>query len=101
MYVDEAFKSLPEGTLEGLLADKEKLAEILTYHVIPGYINIKKVTALDGKKTPSVSGKELAFKLNKSDGEITIDGSAKIDNKSSVRCKNGFIHVIDKVLIPK
>ena len=33
---DEAFAKLPEGTIEALLADKEKLTAILTYHVVPG-----------------------------------------------------------------
>lgn len=31
---DEAFAKLPAGTVEALLADKEKLAKILTYHVV-------------------------------------------------------------------
>ena len=32
---DEAFAALPEGTVEGLLADPEALAAVLTYHVVP------------------------------------------------------------------
>src|SRR5688572_32507306 len=35
---DEAFDKLPEGTLDALLKDKEKLAAILTYHVVPGKV---------------------------------------------------------------
>src|SRR6476661_2915734 len=31
---DEAFAKLPKGAIEALLADKEKLAAVLTYHVI-------------------------------------------------------------------
>src|SRR4051794_19213230 len=33
---DAAFAKLPAGTVEGLLADKAKLASILTYHVVSG-----------------------------------------------------------------
>ena len=33
---DEAFAKLPTGTIEALLQDKEKLTEILTYHIMPG-----------------------------------------------------------------
>lgn len=40
---DEAFAKLPEGTLEALLADIPKLTSILTYHVVPGTLNSKKV----------------------------------------------------------
>ena len=35
---DEAFAALPEGTVEGLLADPEALAAILTYHVVAGKV---------------------------------------------------------------
>ena len=33
---DAAFAKLPEGTVEALLADKEALTKILTFHVVPG-----------------------------------------------------------------
>ena len=36
---DQAFAKLPKGTMEKLLKDKEKLTEILTYHVISDYID--------------------------------------------------------------
>jgi uncharacterized surface protein with fasciclin (FAS1) repeats len=35
---DEAFAKLPSGTVEALLNDKQKLASILTYHVVPGKV---------------------------------------------------------------
>jgi len=35
---DDAFTKLPAGTVEGLLKDREKLASILTYHVVPGKV---------------------------------------------------------------
>src|SRR5690606_28753010 len=37
---DEAFKKIPEATLQDLLKpeNKEKLAAILTYHVVPGKV---------------------------------------------------------------
>src|SRR3954469_15091775 len=35
---DAAFAKLPKGTVEALLADKEKLAAVLTYHVVPGKV---------------------------------------------------------------
>jgi len=51
---DEAFAKLPEGTVEGLLADKEKLTAILTYHVVSGKVmaadvaNITSATTVQG-----------------------------------------------------
>ena len=35
---DEAFAKLPDGTLDSLLADKNKLTEVLTYHVVSGKV---------------------------------------------------------------
>lgn len=58
-----------------------------------------KVKALDGKKQATVNGAELSFKAAK-DGVITIDGAAKIVQKD-IKAKNGYIHVIDTVLMPK
>ncbi len=90
---DEAFAKLPAGTLEALLADKEKLTAVLTYHVVPGKVMAKDVTQLSSAKT--VQG-----------GELTIDTSngVMVDNakviKADVVASNGVIHVIDTVLIP-
>ena len=35
---NDAFAKLPEGTVESLLADKEKLTAVLTYHVVSGKV---------------------------------------------------------------
>ena len=93
---DEAFAKLPEGTLESLLKpeNKEKLASILTYHVVPG-----KVMAADVKtmKAKTVNGKELSIKVE--DGKVTVDNAKVV--KTDVAAKNGVIHVIDTVVLPK
>jgi len=82
-----------------LLADKEKLSATLTYHVLTGRYSSSKVVALDGKKQATVNGAELSVKAAK-DGVVTLDGSSKIVQKD-IKCKNGYVHVIDAVLIPK
>ena len=91
---DEAFAALPEGTLESLLKpeNKDKLAAILTYHVVAG-----KVMAADVKtmEVATVNGKKAS---------IVVTDGVKIDNatvvKTDIECSNGVIHVIDAVLIP-
>lgn len=96
---DEAFAKLPEGTLDSLLADKEKLKAILTYHVIPGYVTSKKIVKeFNGKTAPTVNGKEVNIKVSKGDNIVTIDKS--IITQADIKCGNGYIHVIDNVLIP-
>lgn len=93
---DEAFAKLPEGTVASLLKpeNKEKLVAILTYHVVPG-----KVMAADVKtmKAKTVNGKELSLKVE--DGKVTVDDAKVI--KTDVAAKNGVIHVIDAVILPK
>ncbi len=92
---DEAFAKLPAGTVEGLLKpeNKEKLAGILTYHVVAG-----KVMAADVKTSmvKTVNGKEASIKV--AAGKVTI-GAANVV-KTDIAASNGVIHVIDTVLIP-
>ena len=94
---DEAFAKLPAGTVENLLKpeNKEKLAAILTYHVVPGRVLAAQVTKMNSAKT--VNGQSLAISIN--DGAVMVD-NAKIV-KTDILCSNGVIHVIDSVVLPK
>jgi uncharacterized surface protein with fasciclin (FAS1) repeats len=91
---DEAFSKLPEGTLDNLLRDKEKLQSILKYHVVPQKVMASAVMELKQAKT--VEGRDLH--IDTSDG-VTIDDAHVI--KPDIECTNGVIHILDKVLIPK
>jgi uncharacterized surface protein with fasciclin (FAS1) repeats len=91
---DEAFAKLPEGTVEALLADKEKLTAVLTYHVVPGRVMSSEVVTMASAKT--VGGQSLAF--NTSSGVMVNDASVV---KADIEASNGVIHVIDSVLIPQ
>ncbi len=90
---DEAFAKLPAGTLESLLADKDKLTAVLTYHVVPGKVTSQDVMKLSSAKT--VQGSELS--IDTSSG-VMVDNAKVI--KADVMASNGVIHVIDTVLIP-
>lgn len=89
---DEAFAKIPKDQLNALLADKKKLTEVLTYHVVSG-----KVMAKDVKAGPvkTVEGQSAT---------IMTDGGPRIDNariiKTDVVASNGVIHVIDTVILP-
>ncbi len=93
---DAAFAKLPEGTVETLLKpeNKQKLVDILTYHVVAGDVSaeaamkMKEATALD-KKVIQLEVKDGALFLNKS--KVTTP---------DVKCSNGTIHIIDSVLMP-
>ena len=92
---DEAFAKLPAGTVENLLKpeNKEKLAKILAYHVVPG-----KVMAADVKtmEADTAEGSKLNVKVD--DGKVMVNNANVI--KTDITATNGVIHVIDTVLMP-
>jgi uncharacterized surface protein with fasciclin (FAS1) repeats len=91
---DEAFAKLPDGALEGLLKDKDKLTAILTYHVVPGRVTAANVIKLESAKT--LQGQLV--RIDASSG-VRIN-NAKV-TQADVLASNGVIHVIDTVLIPE
>ena len=92
---DEAFAKLPEGTLEALLEDKEKLKSILTYHVVAGKVMAADVVKLSSATT--VQGQEVDIKAGS--GGVMIDNANVI--KTDIETSNGVIHVIDTVILPE
>ena len=92
---DEAFAQLPQDTLEALLQDRERLAAILTYHVVPGRIGSAEVAGSQSAKT--VNGQELG--ITASDGKVMVGKATVI--QADIPASNGVIHAIDTVLLPE
>ncbi len=92
---DAAFAKLPAGTVESLLKpeNKEKLVEILTYHVLPGKVLAADVTTSSPK---TVNGKTVEVVV--ANGKVTFGGANVV--ATDVAASNGVIHVIDAVIIP-
>ncbi len=90
---DEAFAKLPPGTVEALLKDKEKLAQILTYHVVAGKVKAADVKPGDVK---TVQGQSLKVRVQ---GGAVMVNNAKV-TKTDIMASNGVIHVIDTVVLP-
>ena len=97
--VNAAFDKLPAGTLETLLKpeNKAQLAFILTNHVAPANYPDTQLAkeAQKGRKLYMASGKYLAVE-EKEDG-IYVGGTKIL---KTVQVSNGWIHVIDNVLVP-
>ena len=91
---DEAFAKIPAEELNALLADKEKLAAVLTYHVVPGKVMASDVVKMNSAAT--VQGESVDIKVK--DGKVFID-QAQVSN-TDIETTNGVIHVIDTVIIP-
>ena len=92
---DEAFAALPEGTLDGLLADPEALKQILLYHVVAGKVTSDQVVGLTS--ADSVAGPAIAIAVE--DGTVVLNDSAKVVT-TDIETSNGVIHVIDAVILP-
>ena len=91
---DEAFAAIPQQDLEALLADKQALTAVLTYHVVPGKVMAADVMNLDSATT--VQGGTIT--IDTSDG-VKVDGANVV--QTDIQASNGVIHVIDAVIMPK
>ncbi len=104
-----AFAKLPQGTVSTLLQpeNKDKLAGLLTYHVVKGNLNaaavIKAINDGGGSiDVETVNGGKITVKLW--EGKVVIKDAQ--GNKATVvatdlKGSNGVIHVIDTVIMPK
>lgn len=93
---NDAFAKLPAATIADLKkpANKDKLAAILTYHVVPSAVMSTDLT--DGQKVTMVSEQDATIKL---DGDTAMINDATIV-AADVKASNGVVHVIDTVLMP-
>lgn len=92
---DDAFAALPEGTVEGLLADPDALREILLYHVLP--IEVPSSAVSPGFVATAADGLAAVIHLDDA-GALSINGAAIVT--TDVEASNGVIHVIDAVILP-
>jgi uncharacterized surface protein with fasciclin (FAS1) repeats len=91
---DEAFAEIPEDQLNALLADKEALTAVLTYHVVAGKVMAEDVVKLSSATT--VNGQDVEIKVM--DGKVMID-DAQVTT-ADIDTTNGVIHVVNKVILP-
>ena len=93
---DEAFGKLPAGTVDDLLKpeNKQKLVDILTYHVVPGRVYSEDAVAAKSAKT--VQGASISVSVGSDGAKINSSKLVMTDLDAS----NGVIHVIDAVLMP-
>jgi uncharacterized surface protein with fasciclin (FAS1) repeats len=107
--LNKAFDKLPRGALETLLRPENKaaLTAVLTYHVIAG-----KISAADFIAAIKKGGGEAIYKAvegevltARQDGRrleiIDAKGNNSFVTITDIDQKNGVIHVIDTVLMPK
>ena len=93
---DAAFAKLPDGTVTALLADKEKLASILTFHVVSGKVMAADLIKSNGATPKTINGLPLDIVVR--GGKVYVNGVNVVT--ADVQASNGVIHVIDAVLLP-
>ncbi|RFF29975.1 fasciclin domain-containing protein [Wenzhouxiangella sediminis] len=91
---DEAFAKIPEADLNALLADKEALTSVLTYHVVAGKVKAADVVNLSEAET--VQGSTVDIKV---EGDTVMIDNARVI-QTDIMTSNGVIHVIDTVIMP-
>lgn len=91
---NEAFAKIPKEQLDAILADKDQLTKILTYHVVPGRILAADLQPT--QKVTTVQGQEVEITV--ADGKATINDANIV--KTDLEASNGVIHVIDTVILP-
>lgn len=106
---NDAFSKIDAKTLNSLLEPKNKkaLTSILTYHVISGKLEasdvVKALKKGKGKvELTTLSGAKLKA-INKNGGIYLKDENGNYSQiiKTDVMAKNGVIHVIESVVMPK
>lgn len=94
---DAAFAKLPAGTVETLLMpeNKDQLASILTYHVLPGAVMSSDIA---GKTLDVATVEGSMVSIDATDG-VMIDNATVVT--ADIETSNGVIHVIDTVILPE
>jgi uncharacterized surface protein with fasciclin (FAS1) repeats len=90
---DEAFAALPDGVLDGLLADPPALAETLLYHLVEGPLT--GADLVEAGVVPSALGPPIFV----TEGSVILNGSATVTLADLVAA-DGIVHEIDEVLLP-
>jgi transforming growth factor-beta-induced protein len=101
---DEAFASLPKGTVDALLQPEklDLLSDVIKTHIAAGTKTLRKIPDVPPLGTPGFDvvneyGQELVYR--------SADGRGTIDNVNIVTAdlvtRNGFVHVLDRPLTPK
>ena len=95
---NEAFAKLDATMLDALLRpeNREKLVDVLTYHIYPGKALAKDAAKLAGKEITMANKQKAQIAMNKK--ELSINNAFVIEK--DIIGKNGVIHIIDMVLVP-
>ncbi|XP_060066655.1 transforming growth factor-beta-induced protein ig-h3-like [Ylistrum balloti] len=93
---NDAFAKLPADLLASLSTDVNALANVLKYHVVPA--SIQKKDASNEAQLDTLAGSKVRLNIYSHNHEVTVEGS-RITH-FDIAADNGYIHVIDTVMLP-
>lgn len=91
---DDAFAALDRDVLNNLLADQERLNDLLRFHVLRGrytFIDLEGISTVT-----TLEGSEL--QVDAEDG-VRLDKASVVE--ADIEADNGVIHVLDQVMLPE
>ncbi|MFF5154757.1 fasciclin domain-containing protein [Streptomyces sp. NPDC000348] len=91
---NDAFAKIPKDTLDKVLADKEQLTNILTYHVVG-----QRLAPEDLENGSYETLQKTKLTTSGADEDYTVNDSAKVVC-GNVKTANANVHIIDTVLMP-
>lgn len=89
---NSAFQDVTD--LKALTDDKAKLKTALTYHVVADW-GLSYEDLMTKKTVATMAGKDVSIDAS---GLLKVGGARII--RGNIKCRNGYIHVVDKVLMP-
>jgi uncharacterized surface protein with fasciclin (FAS1) repeats len=91
---DEAFDELPEEIIEVLRQGGKGLLNILNYHLVQEDLTVEDLANIPSVET--VEGEDILIETL--DDTVTINDAAII--KDDIPFNDGWIHIVDSVLMP-
>lgn len=100
---DEAWAKLPPGTVEEFLKpeNKERLTNILQFHVLPGQIVARDLGRMR-ESSQTLLGQ--SFAIENRDGKVWVGTNPKLMaaiTQADTFANNGVVHFIDAVILPR
>jgi uncharacterized surface protein with fasciclin (FAS1) repeats len=91
---NDAFAAIPKDQLAQVLANKDQLTKILTYHVVAGKLSPDQLAGMH----KTLEGENLT--VSGSGENFTVHGKAKIVC-GNVQTENAVVYIVDGVLMPQ
>ncbi|AFY87994.1 fasciclin domain-containing protein [Chroococcidiopsis thermalis] len=94
---DAAFNALPAETRQRLLQpeNRQQLAQILFYHVVPGQVSANQLQSGDVK---TVEGANVNVQVDQTANSVKVNDATV--TQADIPASNGVVHIVDRIILP-